>query len=110
MFFLIFLLNDRRIQEAQKHVDPVDPHPDSDPQHFFSITHCTKSSRVRSMIFLPWQPDTQEHIKKRQEAATSREGAALKNGDVNFLACTVHISSENRSSHLKILLESPYAH
>jgi hypothetical protein len=30
-FFLVFLLNDKRIrmQEAQKHVDPVD----SDPQH-----------------------------------------------------------------------------
>jgi hypothetical protein len=35
MFFLPFLLNDRRIririQEARKHVDPVDPDPD--PQH-----------------------------------------------------------------------------
>jgi hypothetical protein len=34
-FFLLYLLNDRRIripiQEAQKHVDPVDPDPDSDP-------------------------------------------------------------------------------
>jgi hypothetical protein len=37
-FFLLFLLNDRRIriQEAQKHVDPEDPDPDSDPdpQHW----------------------------------------------------------------------------
>jgi hypothetical protein len=36
-FFLLNLLNDRRIririQEAQKHVDPVDPDSDSDPQH-----------------------------------------------------------------------------
>jgi hypothetical protein len=34
-FFLKFLLNDRRIriQEAQIHVDPVDPDPESDPQH-----------------------------------------------------------------------------
>jgi hypothetical protein len=33
--FLIFLLGDRRIriQEAQKHVDPVDPDSDPDPQH-----------------------------------------------------------------------------
>jgi hypothetical protein len=33
--FLLFLLNDRRIriQEAQKHVNPLDPDPDSDPQH-----------------------------------------------------------------------------
>jgi hypothetical protein len=32
-FFLLFLLNERRIriQEAQKHVDPVDPDPESDP-------------------------------------------------------------------------------
>jgi hypothetical protein len=41
MFFLLCLLNDRRIRirilEAQKHVDPVDPDPDSDPdpQHCF---------------------------------------------------------------------------
>ncbi len=35
VFFLLFLLNDRRIriQEAQKHVDPVDPDPD--PQHWY---------------------------------------------------------------------------
>jgi hypothetical protein len=34
-FFLLFLLVDRRIREAQKHVDPVDPYPDSDldPEH-----------------------------------------------------------------------------
>jgi hypothetical protein len=32
-FFLLFLLGDRRIQEAQKHVDPVDP----DPQHCFFL-------------------------------------------------------------------------
>ncbi len=33
MFFLLFLLDDRRIQlrEAQKHSDPMDPDPDSDP-------------------------------------------------------------------------------
>jgi hypothetical protein len=41
VFLKLFLLNDRRIriryQEAQKHVDPVDPDPDSDPdpQHWF---------------------------------------------------------------------------
>ncbi len=29
--FLLFLLGDRTIREAQKHVDPVDP--DSDPEH-----------------------------------------------------------------------------
>jgi hypothetical protein len=51
---------------------------------FFSITHCTKCSRVRSMIFLPWQPSTQEHIKKRQVTATSRDGATFKNAGVNF--------------------------
>ncbi len=28
-----YLLNDRRIQEAQKHVDPVDP----DPQHWSEV-------------------------------------------------------------------------
>jgi hypothetical protein len=34
MFFLLFLLNVRRIQEAQKHVDPdPDLDPDPDPQH-----------------------------------------------------------------------------
>jgi hypothetical protein len=33
-FFLPFLLNDRRIQEAQKQVDPVDPDWDPDPQHW----------------------------------------------------------------------------
>ena len=34
--FLTILLNDRRIriQEAQKHVDPVDPDSDPDPQHW----------------------------------------------------------------------------
>jgi hypothetical protein len=35
MFFLLFLLEDKRIririQEAQKHTDPTDPDPDSDP-------------------------------------------------------------------------------
>ncbi len=35
--FLLFLLNVRRIQEAQKHVDPgdldSDSDPDPDPQH-----------------------------------------------------------------------------
>jgi hypothetical protein len=25
MFFLVFLLDDRRIREAQKHMDPTDP-------------------------------------------------------------------------------------
>jgi hypothetical protein len=30
-FSYYFLLNDRRIQEAQKHGDLVDPDPDSDP-------------------------------------------------------------------------------
>ena len=48
MFFLLFLLDDRRIririhtsdwwiriQEAQKHVDPVDP----DPQHWFTCSN-----------------------------------------------------------------------
>jgi hypothetical protein len=36
MFFLLFLNDDRRIREAQKQVDPVDPGPDSDPdpQHW----------------------------------------------------------------------------
>jgi hypothetical protein len=31
-----YLLNDRRIRirEAQQHVDPVDPDPDSDPEHW----------------------------------------------------------------------------
>jgi hypothetical protein len=46
-FFLLFLLNDRRIrsrihtsdkwiriQDVQKHVDPVDPDLDPDPQHW----------------------------------------------------------------------------
>jgi hypothetical protein len=34
-FFLLFSLDDRgiRIQEAQKHVDPVDLDPDPDPEH-----------------------------------------------------------------------------
>jgi hypothetical protein len=27
-----------RIREAQKHVDPVDPNPDSDPEHCFEAT------------------------------------------------------------------------
>jgi hypothetical protein len=31
-FFLLFLLDNRRIREAQKHVDPVNPDPDSDPE------------------------------------------------------------------------------
>jgi hypothetical protein len=34
-FFLLFLLDDKRIririQETQKHMDPTDPDPDSDP-------------------------------------------------------------------------------
>jgi hypothetical protein len=40
MFFLLFLLDDRRNREAQKHiptVDPTDPDSDMDPQHCFSI-------------------------------------------------------------------------
>jgi hypothetical protein len=34
-----YLLNDRRIRirEAQKHVDPVDPDPDSDPEHCLKV-------------------------------------------------------------------------
>jgi hypothetical protein len=55
MFFLPFLLDDRRIRiqirihEAQKHVEPEDSDPDSDPdpQHcffiFFSLTFYTFS-------------------------------------------------------------------
>jgi hypothetical protein len=50
MFFLLFLLADRRIRipirisdywirmmiwEAQKQMDPMDPDPDADPQHCF---------------------------------------------------------------------------
>ncbi len=31
------MLGDRRIQEPQKHVDPVDPDPDSDPD----LQHCS---------------------------------------------------------------------
>jgi hypothetical protein len=42
VFLKLFLLNDRRIriryQEAQKHVDPVDPDPDPDPQHWFQYS------------------------------------------------------------------------
>ncbi len=37
MFFLMLLLDDRRIQEAQKHKDPSDPDLDQDPQHSFSV-------------------------------------------------------------------------
>jgi hypothetical protein len=33
-FFLSILLDDRRIRDAQKHVDLVDPDPDSDPDHW----------------------------------------------------------------------------
>jgi hypothetical protein len=37
-FVLLFLLADRMIRirsrVAHKHVDPVDPNPDSDPEHF----------------------------------------------------------------------------
>ncbi len=44
-FFLLFLLNDGRIQiriqEAQKHVDPVDPDSDPDPQHWFLLSAAT---------------------------------------------------------------------
>ncbi len=36
-FFLLFRLGDRRIQEAHKHVDPVDPDPDSDPQYCLQV-------------------------------------------------------------------------
>ncbi len=32
-FSYFYLLGDGRIQEAQKHVDPVDPDSDPDPQH-----------------------------------------------------------------------------
>jgi hypothetical protein len=32
--FLLFLLDDGRIQEARKHVDPVDPDSDPGPQHW----------------------------------------------------------------------------
>jgi hypothetical protein len=39
-FFLLFLLNDRRIQKAQKHVDPVDPDSDPDPQPVPQHCHC----------------------------------------------------------------------
>jgi hypothetical protein len=42
MFLLLFLLNDRkvRIREAQKHMDPTDPTPDSDPdpQHWIKVS------------------------------------------------------------------------
>ena len=36
MLFLLFLHDDRRIriQEAQKHMDPVDLDPDPDPQYY----------------------------------------------------------------------------
>jgi hypothetical protein len=38
MFFLLFLLNDRRIpiriRETQKHMDPTDPDSDLDTQHW----------------------------------------------------------------------------
>jgi hypothetical protein len=39
VFLIFFLLNDRRIrvQETQKHVDPVDPDSDLDPKHRFKI-------------------------------------------------------------------------
>jgi hypothetical protein len=54
-FFLLFLLDDRRIRihpsdywirirEAQKHVDPVDPDSDSDPEH------CNKQSKILGVI------------------------------------------------------------
>jgi hypothetical protein len=38
-FFLLLLLDDRRIREAKKHVDPVEPDPDSDPdpQHCLEV-------------------------------------------------------------------------
>jgi hypothetical protein len=38
-----------RIQEAQKHVDPVDPDPDSDPQHCLKLTLLLSSSPMMVM-------------------------------------------------------------
>jgi hypothetical protein len=37
MFFSLILLSDRRIREAQKHMDPTDPDSDPDPQHCFRV-------------------------------------------------------------------------
>jgi hypothetical protein len=57
MFFLLFLLDDRRIwisisdlwiriRVAQKHMDPTDPDFDPDPQHWFVV------KRVNFFIFI----------------------------------------------------------
>jgi hypothetical protein len=60
MFFLLFLLNGRRIririsdlwirmwiQEAQKHMDPTDP----DPQHWVTVKVSQKSAKWLILFF-----------------------------------------------------------
>ncbi len=71
---LLFLLADRRIREAQKHVAPVDvdPDPDSDPEHcsfaknsrgsspaFFVIIFCFALTLLKLLDFIFFFPDIQ---------------------------------------------------
>jgi hypothetical protein len=59
MFFLLFNLYDRRIgiREAQKHKDPTDPDPDSDPvpdpQHWIGNDGLTLTAE-RTTAALAW--------------------------------------------------------
>jgi hypothetical protein len=54
VFFLLFLFDDRRIREAQKHMDPTDPDPVPDPQHCFQLSYsffylCVAGRRLPSL-------------------------------------------------------------
>jgi hypothetical protein len=65
--FLLFLLGDRRIriQEAQKHVDPVDPDPDSDPQHCLLPTD--NQQELKKLLFIRSNNRKKRHINKLKE-------------------------------------------
>ncbi len=88
MFFLLFLLDDRRIRicisdywirmriwEAQKNMDPMDPDPDvdPDPQHcFFGYTFLLFKFRVKiTTLLIPSKYDSKLCINTSEENATS---------------------------------------
>jgi hypothetical protein len=74
MFFLLFLLADRRIQirisdkwiwirEVRKHVDPTDP----DPQHWLAyILNVCRSKGHRSACYIPDIFKRNNHLLKKQ--------------------------------------------
>ncbi len=63
MFFFLFLHDDRRIWEAQKHVDP-DPDSDPDPQHWLQHRNTYADGSTGILNSDQWESGLQQGLHK----------------------------------------------